>query len=71
LPLIVVLTFISLLLFSFKLAFLVWCFLPQTRGAQWVYIHVLRDLLNKGESTVEKASAAIHRVTEGSSSKAD
>ena len=41
--------------YAFKLAFLLWAFLPQTRGAQFLYNSFLRDFLKKNESRIDAA----------------
>lgn len=56
-------TFISYLLYwipfyyAFKLAFLLWAMLPQTRGAKFLYEAVLKDFLKKNESKIDAALA--------------
>ena len=44
--------------YAFKLAFLLWAFLPQTRGAKFLYDSFLKDLLKKNESSIDAAMAA-------------
>jgi len=41
--------------FAFKLAFLLWAMLPQTRGAQFLYNNFLKDFLKKNESRIDAA----------------
>lgn len=41
--------------FAFKLAFLLWAMLPQTRGAQFLYNNFLKDFLKKNESKIDAA----------------
>jgi MFS-type transporter involved in bile tolerance (Atg22 family) len=56
-------TFISFLLYwipfyhAFKLAFLLWAMLPQTKGAKFLYESVLKDFLKKNESKIDAALA--------------
>jgi receptor expression-enhancing protein 5/6 len=56
-------TFISFLLYwipfyhAFKLAFLLWAMLPQTKGAKFLYETVLKDFLKKNESKIDVALA--------------
>ena len=41
--------------YSFKLAFLLWAMLPQTRGAKFLYDSFLKDFLLVTESKIDKA----------------
>jgi len=41
--------------FAFKLAFLLWAMLPQTKGAKFLYDSFLKDLLKKNESAIDAA----------------
>jgi receptor expression-enhancing protein 5/6 len=41
--------------FAFKLAFLLWAMLPQTRGAKFLYDSFLKDFLKKNESKIDAA----------------
>lgn len=56
-------TFIDYLLYwipfyyAFKIAFLLWAMLPQTRGAKLLYDSFLRDFLKKNESRIDAAFA--------------
>lgn len=56
-------TFIDYLLYwipfyyAFKLAFLLWCMLPQTRGSKFLYESFLKDFLKKNESKIDAAMA--------------
>lgn len=56
-------TFIDYLLYwipfyyAFKVAFLLWAMLPQTRGAKLLYDNFLRDFLKKNESRIDAAFA--------------
>jgi receptor expression-enhancing protein 5/6 len=43
--------------FAFKLAFLLWCMLPQTKGAKFLYDSFLKDFLKKNESRIDAALA--------------
>lgn len=43
--------------YAFKLAFLLWAFLPQTRGAKFLYDSFLKDFLKKNESKIDAAMA--------------
>jgi len=40
---------------AFKLAFLLWAMLPQTRGAKFLYDSFLKDFLKSKESTIDAA----------------
>jgi len=54
-------TFVDILLYwipfyyAFKLAFLLWAMLPQTKGAKFLYDSFLKDLLKKNESRIDAA----------------
>ena len=53
--------------FAFKLAFLLWAMLPQTRGAKFMYDNFLKDFLKKsgeGPSRIESAMADAKKVRE-------
>jgi len=41
--------------YTFKMAFLVWAMLPQTKGAKYLYDSFLKDFLKKNESKIDKA----------------
>lgn len=41
--------------YAFKLAFLLWAMLPQTRGATFLYEAFLKDFLKKNESKIDQA----------------
>ncbi|GFH44525.1 hypothetical protein CTEN210_00999 [Chaetoceros tenuissimus] len=41
--------------YAFKLAFLLWCMLPQTRGATFLYEAFLKDFLKSQESKIDQA----------------
>jgi receptor expression-enhancing protein 5/6 len=42
---------------AFKLAFLLWAMLPQTKGAKFLYDAFLKDFLKKNESRIDAAMA--------------
>mmetsp|Transcript_8637 Transcript_8637/g.17966 ORF Transcript_8637/g.17966 Transcript_8637/m.17966 type:complete len:180 (-) Transcript_8637:269-808(-) len=54
-------TFVDILLYwvpfyyAFKLAFLLWAMLPQTKGAKFLYDSFLKDFLKKNESRIDSA----------------
>jgi len=41
--------------YAFKMAFLLWAMLPQTRGAKYLYDAFLKDFLKKNESKIDAA----------------
>jgi len=41
--------------YAFKLAFLLWAMLPQTKGAKYLYDMFLKNLLKKNESRIDAA----------------
>lgn len=43
--------------YAFKLAFLLWLMLPQTKGATFMYEAFLKDFLKKNESRIDAAMA--------------
>jgi len=43
--------------YAFKLAFLLWAMLPQTKGAKFLYDSFLREILKKNESKIDAALA--------------
>jgi receptor expression-enhancing protein 5/6 len=49
--------------YAFKLAFLLWMMLPQTRGARVLYNAFLRDFLKKNESKIDAALADASKTT--------
>jgi receptor expression-enhancing protein 5/6 len=52
--------------FAFKLAFLLWAMLPQTRGAKFLYDSFLKDFLKKngeGPSRIDSAMAEAKKVS--------
>merc|ERR1712179_425167 len=54
-------TFVDILLYwipfyyAFKLAFLLWAMLPQTKGAKFLYDSFLKDFLKKNKSRIDAA----------------
>jgi receptor expression-enhancing protein 5/6 len=45
--------------YAFKLALLLWAFLPQTRGAKFLYDNFLRDFLKKTGDAPSRIDAAV------------
>ena len=43
--------------YAFKLAFLLWAMLPQTKGAKFLYDSFLKDFLKKNESKIDAVLA--------------
>jgi len=43
--------------YAFKLAFLLWAMLPQTKGAKYLFDTFLRDILKQNESKIDAALA--------------
>ena len=41
--------------YAFKLAFLLWAMMPQTKGAKFLYDSFLKDFLKKNESKIDAA----------------
>ena len=41
--------------YAFKMAFLLWAMMPQTRGAKFLYDSFLKDFLKSKESTIDAA----------------
>lgn len=41
--------------YAFKVAFLLWAMLPQTRGAKFLYDNFLKDFLKSKESMIDRA----------------
>merc|ERR1712071_232445 len=41
--------------YAFKMAFLLWAMLPQTKGAKFLYDSFLKDFLKKNESKIDAA----------------
>merc|ERR1712207_71959 len=50
--------------YTFKMAFLLWAMLPQTRGAKYLYDSFLKDFLKKNESEID---AALHEAKKNAS----
>lgn len=48
--------------FAFKLAFLLWAMLPQTKGAKFLYDSFLKDFLKKNESKIDAALSDAKRT---------
>jgi receptor expression-enhancing protein 5/6 len=48
--------------YAFKLAFLLWAMLPQTKGAKFLYDSFLKDFLKKNESRIDAAMADAKKV---------
>jgi len=42
-----------------KIAFLVWCFLPQFKGATWLYQNAIGPLLNRYEKAIDRDIAEV------------
>jgi receptor expression-enhancing protein 5/6 len=40
-----------------KAIFLVWCYLPSTLGAQYIYLHFIEPVLSKYEPAIDQVSA--------------
>lgn len=53
--------------YAFKMAFLLWAMLPQTKGAKYLYDSFLKDFLKKNESKID---AALSQATQTASSMA-
>lgn len=55
--------------YAFKVAFLLWAMLPQTRGAKFLYDSFLKDFLKSNESKIDaalsNAKSAAGKVAEG------
>jgi hypothetical protein len=48
--------------YAFKLAFLLWAMLPQTKGSKFLYDSFLKDFLKKSESRIDAAMADAKKV---------
>lgn len=48
--------------YAFKLAFLLWAMLPQTKGSKFLYDSFLKDFLKKSESRIDAAMAESRKV---------
>jgi len=65
-------TFVDFILFwipmyyAFKAAFLIYCYLPSTQGASFIYDNFLKDFLKKHEekidATIDKAGASTAKM---------
>lgn len=55
--------------FAFKLAFLLWLMLPQTKGATFMYDAFLKDFLKKNESRIDAAMADAKKQATGIASE--
>jgi receptor expression-enhancing protein 5/6 len=55
--------------FAFKLAFLLWLMLPQTKGATFMYDAFLKDFLKKNESRIDAAMADAKKQAGGIASE--
>jgi len=49
--------------YAVKLGFLIWLFSPSTRGAKFLYDHVLKPALLRGEKHIDTALAHAGQVT--------
>ena len=49
--------------YAFKLAFLLWAMLPQTKGSKFLYDSFLKDFLKKSESRIDAAMAESKKVS--------
>ena len=49
--------------YAFKLAFLLWAMLPQTKGAKFLYDSFLKDFLRKSENRIDAAMADAKKVS--------
>jgi len=45
--------------YGVKLAFLVWCFSPQTRGAVYIFHYAIEPLLSKYEHSIDKVASSV------------
>ena len=48
--------------YAFKLAFLLWAMLPQTKGSKFLYDSFLKDFLKKSENRIDAAVAESKKV---------
>lgn len=48
--------------YAFKMAFLLWAMLPQTKGAKYLYDSFLKDFLKKNESKIDAALSDAQRT---------
>lgn len=44
-----------------KVAFLLWCFLPQTRGALYIYHHAIEPVLVRYESSIDAGRSKVKK----------
>ena len=49
--------------YEYKLAFLLWAMLPQTKGSKFLYDSFLKDFLKKSESRIDAAMAESKKVS--------
>jgi receptor expression-enhancing protein 5/6 len=56
--------------YAFKLAFLLWAMLPQTKGAKFLYDSFLKDFLRKNESRIDEALKEAKRSATSMASEA-
>jgi receptor expression-enhancing protein 5/6 len=49
--------------YAFKIAFLLWAMLPQTRGAKFLYDSFLKDFLKSKESMMDRALRDAKKTT--------
>lgn len=45
--------------YSFKFGFLIWLFLPNVRGAQYLYTHVILPAFQKHEKSIDEAFSGV------------
>ena len=61
--------------YPFKFGFLIYCFLPQTKGAIFIYENVVQPFLKKHEGSIDaaavKAAKSVAKAVEESVSKKD
>lgn len=56
--------------YAFKLAFLLWAMLPQTKGAKFLYDSFLKDFLKENESRIDAAMDEAKRTATAVASEA-
>ena len=56
--------------FAFKLAFLLWAMLPQTRGAKFLYDSFLKDFLKKSSDPMSRIDTAMAEAKKSADSTA-
>lgn len=54
--------------YAFKLAFLLWAMLPQTKGSKFLYDSILKDFLKKSENRIDAAVAESKKSAEATAS---